>query len=148
MKDFVVFIFYNICFISVSAGLKCYECDDVYPDRSTVCSSDPVVTVCSDEGSIFCVTITSKSEQGPYSNCGERSCVMRGCMSSVYCPRLGTFEVPGSYGNFTFNCCDGDLCNMFSLAHICKNNLFIYFVLFNLFCLLENVLQFEYLLTY
>ena len=132
MKDFVVFIFYIICFISASAGLKCYECDDVY--YMTNCSSDSLVRVC-DEESTFCVTATSKSEQGPYSDCGERSCVGKGCVGSDYCPGPGTFEVTESYGTFTFNCCEGDLCNMFSSAHVCKDNLLIiYIILFSLFC--------------
>ena len=106
----------------------------MYPEYSTNCSSDPVITVC-DPRSTYCVTTTSKSELGPYSNCGKNKCVVKGC-DFDYCPELGTFEIESpSLGNFTFNCCEGDLCNMFSSAHVCKENLFIYvlFVLLNMF---------------
>ena len=131
MKGVAIFIF---CFISVSAGLKCYECFDVSPGQSTNCSSDAAVKVCG-EGSTFCVTATIKSGYGPYSGCGERNCVIKGCMDSEYCPEPGTFEVEESYGNFTLDCCSGDLCNTFSSAHVCKENLLIVCItLLTLFC--------------
>ena len=147
MKGFVIFVFYITVYISNSYGLKCYECHDMYTKHLTNCSSDPVVKVC-DPRSTFCVTAASKSERGPCSNCGEINCVVKHC-DSKYCPERGTFKIDSpSLGNFTFNCCEGDLCNVFSSAHVCKVNLLIYVLFFSFICLFHNGLQFEYVFTY
>ena len=123
MKFVVIFTIYIICFINSSTGLKCYECDDVDQHYAN-CSSDPVVKVC-DERKTLCATVVAKSGQGPYRNCDdEHYCTVKYCVGPDVCREPGTFEyeVVG-FGNFTYTCCEGDLCNNFSSAHLCKKNL-------------------------
>ena len=133
MKFVVIFTVYIICFVSSSTGLKCYECDDAYQDYAN-CSSDPVVKVC-DERKTFCVSAVAKSGQGPYSNCDdENNCMIKGCVGPDTCTTPGTFEYEEPvFGNFTLTCCEGDLCNNFSSAHLCKKNLLLNVLFISLF---------------
>ena len=128
MKLFVIFTLCIACFIHSLAGLKCYTCDDIQPNLSTNCSSGPVVEVCEEQYSSFCAIAYNYRDQGPYYNCGEQeNCREQGCTGTNYCKEEGTFEVEGMlYGKFTIECCEGDLCNSFSSAHICKANLLCY----------------------
>ena len=133
MKCIVIFTVYIFCFISTSTGLKCYECNDVY-QRFANCSSDPLVKVC-DETRTLCATAVVKSGQSPYRNCDdENSCTLKDCVGPDVCTEPGTFEYEEvGLGNFTLTCCEGDLCNNFSSAHLCKKNLLLNVLFVSLF---------------
>ena len=155
MKTFVIFTVSIISFISSSAGLKCYHCDDIYTDGTTGCSSnDAVVEVCKkrvhsakNPGKWFCVTVTINSGAAPdprshqYKTCGdEERCTQKGCSYRRHkrCEEAGTYELAKSYGNFTVSCCEGDLCNTYSSAQACRNNLLYCGLFFSLFLLLSE----------
>ena len=134
MKVFVIFIVFIICFIRSLTGLKCYTCDDMRPYRSTNCSTGPIVEVCEEPYSNFCATAYNFRDQGPYYNCGEQeNCREQGCSGTHFCKEPGTFEMEGTYGKFTVECCEGDLCNSFSSALICQANLLCYILFLSLF---------------
>ena len=146
MEGFVIFTVFIICFISSSAGLKCYRCNDAYPGYNNCSSEDLVVEACRYKryGKFFCVTATTKSGapyKYYYEKCEDRDqCTLKGCnhIGLKLCKEPGTFEVTRWYGNFTVTCCEGDLCNSFSSAHLCKQNLLHCGLLFTLFLLLSE----------
>ena len=134
MKVFVIFLVFIVCFIRSLAGLKCYICNDMTPYRSTNCSSGPIVEVCHESYSSFCATAYNSRYHESYYDCGEQgSCIEKACTGTNFCKGPGTFDLEGSYGKFTVECCEGDLCNSFSSALICQANLLCYILFLSLF---------------
>ena len=135
MKGFVIFAFCVICFVSNSAGLKCYRCTDVRPEYPD-CTSDLEVEVC-DQWSTFCLTASNTNDERVFNKCSEEqeNCLQKSCMSSELCKEPGTYVLDSYYQNITITCCIGDLYNAFSSASVCKTNLSCYNLLFTFFLL-------------
>ena len=113
----IVFLSVSIWLLNITAGLKCYDCNDVvfideyyfngdengyqYSVNAELCSKTNKTIEC-DPRYKFCFTYVYDCETNP-------PCTFRRCDLDKDCQSVGTHEP--LWGTGTLTCCQGDLCN-------------------------------------
>ena len=134
-KTKIIFVFSVLVFnfVSRSAGLMCYECNDYIPEFE--CNQTTSFSKCHKKYE-FCATYYYKNDEQLYFHCEDREyCIQKRCARPLndHCKASGTFEGVDYDGeHFTVDCCKGDLCNRPSSSHYFNHKILVFTFLLNI----------------